>query len=127
MCRATSRAPSATWSTTAAPPSTSASSTRSPPRVTRAWCWGPVGLRRQARRKESPTQPAPDAGGDGEMALVVAGEAQHDVAGARVGVALDPGGGSLLGPREAALALAGLGGRHAVIAREIVVHPGVGA
>src|SRR5213078_1681630 len=53
--------------------------------------------------KTSPTQIAPDAGGDVEMVLVVAGEAQHDVAGAGIGVALDPGGGARLRPGEAAL------------------------
>src|SRR5690349_7120056 len=116
MCRATSRAPSATWSTTAARPSTSASSTRSPPRATRAWCWAPAKRRHLIRRWESPTQPAPDAGGDVELARDVASEAQHDVAGADVGIALDPGGGARLGPGEAALARPRLGGRQAVIA-----------
>src|SRR5438045_4122497 len=122
MCRVTSRAPSATSSTTAARPSTWASSTRSRPTATKASCLMRPTRRRQVQRWELPTQIAPDAGGDVEMVLVVAGEAQHDVAGAGIGVALDPGGGARLRPGEAALAVAGLGGRHAVIAHEIVIH-----
>src|SRR6187402_804399 len=60
---------------------------------------------RCARSKRGlPAQIALDAGGELEVALVIASEAQHEVGGAGIGVALDPGRRARRRPGEAALA-----------------------
>src|SRR6202012_946693 len=69
--------------------------------------------------RRSPTEFFLDLCTQLDVPVMVAGEAQHDVRGARVGVALDPGGRARDRSSETALAGAHLGGGHTVVVGKI--------
>src|ERR1700730_18955615 len=89
-------------------------------------CGKPTRLGPKAKPR-LPTKLPPHVRHGLELALVVAGKAQHQMAGAGVGIGFQPGGRPCSRARIRHLALASHMRRHAVVLLEIGVEPRIGA